>query len=422
MKFKQLLALFTAVMLLFTVGCGEGNVSSNEQNSSKVPLTEKFKGQTLRLYMYEPDAYISKNHSYLFDFEEKYGITLDWQYFHSDDAVKNIAAGISSDKPFDLFYCPNTFPAAVNILQPIENTGIDLDDPIWNKALLRATTINGKAYFIDSVKNIESIFSMCVYDKSLFDDNSITSPQKYFDKGEWTRENFVNCIKAINALGKDYVGAAVYKSGAMLLSGDSFYEYNSSTGKYTVSATDEIRQAMSFLAGLNGQGLIKSADAVKNGQNIGMVLSTTYDMRAWGLYSLSNPENIRAVLLPKKDMDSEHIVTTPIEGFGLVKGAKNPQLAGLFLKEAIGQKRSAEHHFFANDTLEDLFYDTYENYSDKIIYFTDQGLLNASKLDYDFYYKWSELPADEIDEYIDSQLENMNKVIVKSEEYSKQLK
>lgn len=419
MKIKRLLALLTAVMLLFAAGCGEGNGSSKEQNSSEAALTEKFKGQTLRLYMYAPYPHISMGYENLYAFEEKYGVTLNKEITQYDNLVEGIAKNIAADIQMDLFYCPDTFPAAVNVLQPIENTGIDLDDPIWDKALLRATTVNGKAYLINSIENLESILSVCVYDKSLFEDNNITSPQEYFEKDEWTRENFVNCIKAIDALGEDYVGAAVHKSGAMLLSGDSFYEYNSATGKYTVSATDEIRQAMSFLAGINDQGLIKPTEKVYRNQVVGMTVSTTYDMRFGGLYSINNPENIRAVLLPKKDMESEHIVTAPVAGFGLVEGAKNPELAGFFLKEAFSKDLCYESNIYENDALKDFFYDTYESYSDKVIYFTDQGLLNAAKLDYDFYYKWSELKPDKIEEYIDSQLENMSKVLVKTEDNSK---
>ncbi len=422
MKVKRLLALFTAAMLLFAIGCENGNTISNEQNSTDTPLTEKFKGQTLKLYMYEPDAYISKDYSYLFEFEEKYGVTIDLQYSYYDDAVKSIATAIASDTPFDMFYCPDTFPSVINILQPIENTGINLNDSIWNKALLRASTINGKAYLIDSINNKESDFSVCYYDKSLFDDKCITSPIEYFEKGEWTWENFLNCIKSIKSLGKNYVGAAVHKSGAMLLSGNSFYSYNPTSNRYYVSANTEIRQAMCFLAELNEQKLIQTLDTINAKQTVGMVLSTTCDIRGCSIYSDCDPQNIRAVLLPKKDAQSEHIVTAPIEGFGLVARAKNTELAGLFLYEAIGQKSHTKSHLFYNDFLEDFFFDTYKEYSDKIIYFTDQGLLNAAKLDYDFYYKWNEVSADKIEEYIDSQLENMNNVIIKSEEYSKQLK
>ena len=143
----------------------------------------------------------------------------------------SIASRIAAGNPPDIYFCNNDFPAALSCLQPIDTAQIDKTDPIWDQGMFNLSTINGKTYLVNTVGNIWNEVDCVFYNKKLFNENNITTPEEYYKAGNWTFDTMKKAMQDVKALGSDYIGGYLDWETVLGCTGVSYYKWEN--GKFS---------------------------------------------------------------------------------------------------------------------------------------------------------------------------------------------
>ena len=427
--FKILLVCLCVCLTCSSVACGgNGAASSLVSGGSKTTVSEdvsskkvSFEGQTVSLATWK-DPWRSYDGRYGVKeyLEKEYGINLELQLIGQGDSVQTIQSAIASDTQPELFQIGDQFLSAVSVLQPLETTGLDLNK-LDNQAILNATKIDGKPYVTAGADAEYNRLHICVYNKKLFKEAGIPTPTEYFERGEWTFDNFVFCAEKISALGDKYKGVSLHPLAAFALSGDSFYRFEN--GRVEYSEGENLLSVYSKL-----QDLCRSGTASINRSSFGdgrdgMAITDTFGLMRIGYFTKINPDHLGAVLLPKMSEEDEHKVTAPIMGYGVVKGCKNIGAAAVAL-EALSAPFEApyyseeylEKHFW-NEEITTFYLEMYEEHCKDIVYYIDcdMSLENTGYVSQNetFYSMWSELNDTDLESAVAKRRESHKKAVDK---------
>ncbi len=392
--------VISTVLLLSLTACGKGDDAKSSLSSSSLPSEEPGEYEHLRgtsfVYYTWKDPWLSETPGYEEAMEEKYGIKMDAWIVGQGDYVKTVRAEMASGKQADLLYGKDNFPEILTVLQPLENSGIDLTDPTFCRPLLEATTVNGKPYLADRFENGDKHYSVCVYNKELFEEAGIPTPKDYFDKGEWTFERFIYSAEKISSMNKDYMGAGILSEFGPNLFGDRIISYKD--GVFSASVPERFREVSKTLYELKQQGVVKLDRGGFGDGKQGMALTSTYGLLRTGYFTQIHPDRLGVALPPKYDMESEHIVTSPIVGWGIAKNAQNPEAAGLFLKEFLDIAHGEHETRFHNDEVREFFETMVEEYYDNVVYVYERDVMLESRINVDCLWNWN---TTDPDEYLD---------------------
>ena len=245
---KTLIRLITLVLAIAMVAClavgcgGNGETASTGSNggSSNQGTTnnkepgldgidksvnpEDYRGTTVK-YVTWKDPKLNEDGVAVEKFEKDFGITLEPVLIDQGDYVKTIAAAIASDTQGDVFFENGDFPGSLKVMQPLDAAMLDLSAPIWNQALIKASTLDGHPYLVDCISNVWTEVDICVYNKAIFENAGLNTPADYYAAGKWTFDNFRYAAQQVTKLGKDYVGAGLLGEAALGAAGSSFFTY-----------------------------------------------------------------------------------------------------------------------------------------------------------------------------------------------------
>lgn len=409
MRLKRILALITAsALLLWAVGCSP-TASSSADN---IPPSKPYEGVTLTVSCWK-DPWESR-YPFIWDLlEDEYGFKLEWKHTAQRKHITEISSLIASDQPIDIIYTDGYIPYAFSVLQPLENSGMNLDE-FDNQAILKASSVNGKPYLAAGMVFSYGYFDVCVYNKSLFKQADIPTPKDLYEKGEWTLENFIWCAEKIADLGKEYSGAGILSESSIALSGDPFFKLNN--GRVELGSGERLIDIMKVFSemALNGSAKLDRSGFSFGRQ--GMALTTTFGLKRTGYFTSINPDHIGVTLYPKLIKEDEHTVSAPLSGWGIVKGSENPEAAGVFLKEYLNpsdeiiQSEDNYVYEFYSEELAEFYYEIYDKYNDEFAYYIASDVVNSTQKGEHFHEKWSTLAPDEIDAYIGSNAELMSQM------------
>ncbi len=346
-------------------------------------------------------------------FEKKYGIDVKIQMMSQGKYVSLIAASIAAGTQGDVFFQNHNFPASLSVLQPLDAAKINYNDPIWRQETFKASTIDGHKYVVDTVSNVWNEVDILVYNKTLFEDNGITSPAEYYEAGNWTFETFEKACRDIAALGEDYCGATVMAESMLGTAGCSFYTF--ADNKLSVTADSKLYNIMQWLSKLRTEGVIDYGnDSDFPAGKVGMVATDCFAIKKTGYYSNMNPEDLAATYLPRYDAKSPQIATHGLRGWGLIKGAKNPEAAGIFLREYLDVNNYDLDETFHNEEVSDFFFQAVNHKFDKWTYYHTSGVMKAngvideSVISGNLTHSWHSKSPDQIKAYLDSQKPVLN--------------
>ncbi len=290
-------------------------------------------------------------------FEKKTGIKVKPVSFNQGEYVSLVAKQINGGNAPDVIICNDEFPTALEIAQPIQNI-VDLNDDFWDDDITNITTVGNNTYFVNSLEGVWQNVGMIFYNKKIFSDSGVTSPAAYWKNGTWTYENFVKCLSDVTALGK--IGGQIDQDALATQMGSPIIGYD--TAKKT------------FVNGLSGaeSAYTLYADSLKKGYwtstaywgtfasgNIGLMSSGNYGLKYNGYFKDMDAASIGVVPIPTTYKGQQLKVSTSLRGYGVAKGAKNPEAAAYFIRYFLDYKyyEEAGVNCWMNKTLEKAYFD-----------------------------------------------------------------
>lgn len=328
------------------------NSSANNQNTSS-STADSLRGKTVTIASWE-DFNGTERANVMQKFTKETGIKVKVVPVTQNDYIVKMASRLSAGKSVDIFIDNQEFPRTLSFAQPITNAGIDLKDAKWDQTIINTSTINGKTYLINAKWDLK--YFVLSYNKSLFE--GITSPEDYVKNNNWTWETFAKAAKDISNLGSEYVGAHFSTPIFMAAYGASYVKYDSTKQEFYRS-TDEKQFADVWTYILDGQkeGYLNptynSAKLVAG--TCGMSINDVFALQKDGYYASMKVSDWGFTYLPKKSAsDPDYPKASLMFAYGLMKGAPNPEAAGVFLNYYLDEKNWNFDNYYANSAAKDF--------------------------------------------------------------------
>ncbi len=418
---KRITALImTAVMLLacFTA-CGEkptdtgADAQAQEQTAKVYGMLpevdpEDYRGTKIVVAL-ETDPFNSRAPTTLLGFREKYGIDFDYVRTNGKTAG-DIETMLAADKQIDVIFDRKLFPSSLSILQPLDAAKLDLSLPLWNKTLINASTVNGKSYLIDSVSGLAAEYGLCVFNKKLFDKAGLEYPSELYKKGEWTMDAFKNAAKKISALGKEYSGAGAHDETMLAIFACRVFDFKD--GKVSVSVDERYKKVLTEMAQMRVDGYLKLDRFGFDDGRQGLCITDSNGLRTMGYYTHINPDFVGATYLPVYKKGDPVPYTAPHIGYGLVKGAKNPVAAGIYISYCLNPENTKKEteNAFHNKEVEEFYAEMCANIPDNVLYQYGSSVGMATGGEEHLGYCFMDTEPEDITPYIDSMLPALNQM------------
>lgn len=362
---KKILAPLLAVMLLLCVaGCGpetaggdspsgakpNGTTSSSNKNSKiQIPDLgtvgangkdysnynpyegiEKYKGTTIKFATWIDHSQDDMAQAFE-KFPEEYGIKVESVYCTQNNYVQEVMALTAAGNAPDIVVENGNYPSTFQVTQPFSVSGIDLNEPIWDQKAISAMSANGKVYFVNTLTStVAQTGGVCVYNEDLLMSNGIKTPGEYYEEGKWTFANMKKVMQQTKALGSDYAGGAM--DGAHLLCGNNAQVIKYENGKFVNNLTsNEVIEVRKFIASLEQEKLLGTTDQVAKGK-AALYIADMYALKQTGYLRSADGDSLGYTYLPTLKEGQQPTISGFMRGYGICKGSKNPQAAGMFIR------------------------------------------------------------------------------------------
>lgn len=299
-------------------------------------------------------------------FTKKTKINVKWVTYNEEKYISTIVEQNAAGKGPDIVINNFTFPSSIEAVQELPAI-FNVNDGFWDPRVTEALSVKGKKYFVNSYNSpflAGGVF--CFYNKQIFANNNITSPQDYVNQGKWTMENFEKCLREAYAKGFD--GGNVQPASLWPNVGTELIEYNPSTGTF-VSALDnpskrsDIVASLKFVAQLRKEGVIKNNPLNRFASgNMAIALAGNFGMKYNGWFKGMTPSSLGVVEMPATfNGKSATYYGSDQRGYGIGKNAKNIEGAYYLLRFFldIDNYEEANASIFLNKNIEKFYKETY---------------------------------------------------------------
>ena len=431
-KIIRLLTLALAIAMVAScfVGCGKtetasgdnaGNQGGNQGGSSATDGTlltdaeiEALRGTKVVLATWK-DPYQNEDGPVCDKFEAQYGIDFDWVAIDQGEYVNTLAAKIAANQQPDIFFENGDFPGSLTVMQPLDAAKLDLSAPIWNQSLVKASTIDGHPYLVDTVANVWTELDICVYNKNIFQNAGLSTPTELYKAGKWTFANFRELAKQISMLGKEYSGAGVLDEAMLGAAGCSVFLYNNN--QMSLGVDDHFVEVLSYMSQMRMDGYLKLDRFGFDDGKQGMCFTNVFGLKKRGYFTHINSDYVGATYLPVWQEGDEQVYTGIYRGWGLVDGAKNPTGAGLFMRYYLDINNYDLPDTFHNQDVTNFFIELVSNYPDNVIYYRGPDMGKSTGIsDGRFGYAFMDKTPDQIKGYLDSEKPTMELMVKKANE------
>lgn len=292
-------------------------------------------------------------------FEKTYGIKVNIDLMTESEYTNKVLGRIASSQSPDVYFSTYTFPYCLEALDPIDGAKLDLSESIWDKALIDLATVNGKTYLVDTVGNIWKDEDMVFFNKKIFKDNGWTTPEEYYEAGQWNYDSMTKCMKQVASLGTEYVGGAVHLEGLIHSAGSQVVGMKDGkfvNGTMDTTTQDIMRWASTGLkeGWLGTTSIYKALNDFPSGK-VGIAILHSFGLKKTGYLRTMKASDIGFTYLPAWN-DKEPVATSFVRGWGLCKGAKNPVAAGIFLRYYLDVNNYNTTTAFISEEAESFFF------------------------------------------------------------------
>lgn len=330
-------------------------------------LNKDLKGTTLKVLWWQP--FMESEKKVIKQFEKETGIkVVSKNSTNAGTYGELISASLAGKEGYDIAMFNNIdFPGRpMNYFQPLNDIkSFDLNDSAWDKGVMDSQKINGKYYGVNINGSNHTEYACMFFNETMFKDRGVKTPREYWEEGKWNWDTFLDCAKAMT-----------YKEN-----GVQVYGYvNRGTGYITywtqAAGTDFIKyDGKKFTSNLGNSKLL---DVIKYYNEFGSKLKVMDSNNSWGIpdfrsgkaamhsvisYAMRKDsstkfnqmtDKIDAVPFPMPKGEKQvAIVDSTL--FGVLKGAKNPDAAALFLRYFLDPKNYDMSSNFINKNMEKTF-------------------------------------------------------------------
>ena len=339
-----------------TASTGNGKDKPNAGTTGGKVNPEKYRGTTVR-YATWKNPYQNEDGKVIDKFKKKYGIKVKIDTIPQSTYVQEVTGKIAAGNSPDIFFDNGTFPASIACLQPLEAMQLDLTDGIWDQGMIKMSTLGGKPFLVNTIGNIWAEVDCLFYNKKIFTDHNITTPEEYYKAGKWTFATLTKCMTDVKNAG--YIGGYVDVQSLLASTGTGFYGLKN--GTITNCVNEMTYNVMTQISQWVSAGLIKNPLERNLLQNFikgkaGIAITNAYGLKATGYFSEMNPNDVGFTYIPKYDGKTKAYTTGLFRGWGLIRGSKNPVAAGLFLRYYLDVNNYNTSSAFINSAAESFFF------------------------------------------------------------------
>ncbi len=242
-----------------------GNASSNgltrDEVVAKMPANLK-NTKIVYLDWYNPHQHMEG--AALKEFKQKTGIELVYEAVSAgafgDELISRVTSGSAPDMVCNRF----TSVYAMRGLQPIENSGFDFNDPVWDNEIMDLYTFKGRRYGMNIQNSANLNVNVMYYNRKLITDGGFEDPYALWQKGQWTWEKFWELCEAFvqSKDGQSGYYGATFEYGAdtyALTRTKDFVYFNHRANKYVNNMNDpEIINAYTAIREQIEKGLVSN--------------------------------------------------------------------------------------------------------------------------------------------------------------------
>jgi len=329
-------------------------VTDNEKIFKNIP--KELKGKTITFADWG-EASAEEYQKVVKKFEQDTGIKVRMLRLDEGTFISKVAQQIAAGSSPDIAASNSTYPQALEVVQPLPSY-FDINDGFWDPRVSEATKVGKTYYFVNSYNSPFTGGYVVYYNKKIYNNNGLYSPQDYLDDGDWSYENLFKCMEDAKKLG--YKGGILESMTLAEQMGVSLINYDQNTGTFSGQSTNpKLVKAIQYMARAVDQGLAGGygIQSFASGQ-IGICMAGTYGLKYDGYFKNLAPSDIGVVPLPNS-FEGQKLVYQPLgyRGYGICKGAKNGEAAYYFLRYFLDLNKfePAGANVFANKVLEKYF-------------------------------------------------------------------
>lgn len=353
-----------------SVGTGSGagkdsSKSSSNQSAEKNQTTgkdatlESLRGTTIKVLDWNALGSVTGAKETVNKFQKKTGIKVDFIVKAHADYSSSLASMVAADQAPDVVRIRALNPAILKQIQPIDVTGINYNDDVWDKRVSKQFTVNGKVYAVNRKDTLLQLPTVMCYNTSYISKYSLDDPYNLWKNGKWTWQNFIRlCTEFKDEAGSGYTPWSPF--GVLLFTSQKGNPVSYAKDGRLVSNynNDAIKATQEFL-GYKSSG-IAGAYADNDGFDQGKYLfltSSIIDSRVshFGMNGLKSKNALGAVPYPSFDGKTQVTVFQECQAFGVAKGAKNPKAVPYYLEYYLNPDNYEEKTFFNSTKILDVY-------------------------------------------------------------------
>lgn len=299
-------------------------------------------------------------------FTKKTKINVKWVTYNEEKYISTIVEQNAAGKGPDIVITNVTFPTSVEAVQELPKY-FDVNDGFWDPRITEGLSVKGKKYFVNSYNSpFANGGTFVFYNKQLFANNNIKSPQDYVDEGKWTWENLEKCVRDAHAKGFD--GGSILPQLVWSTTGAGMINYDAKTATFTsgldnASQKSDVLAALKLVANLRQEGVISNNPLTRfsTGQ-MAIAICNNFGMKYNGWFKAMTPSALGVVEMPATfNGKAANYYGSNLRAYGIGKDAKNVEGAYYLLRFYLDLDNydEAGADIFLNKNIERFYKETY---------------------------------------------------------------